>query len=88
MRWGYTFEEIKEIFNSYEIDLEVTEYISGFITQQLINLERLLCQVNWILAWFLVFPLRVLQYLDKPITKILNYPYMTIGVVGVKRKNT
>ncbi len=85
VRWGYTHEEIKEIFNSYNIDLEITDYISGFVPQQIMNLQRILCQVNWIFAWLFIFPLRVLQCFDKPLTKALNYPYMTIGVVGVKR---
>ncbi len=42
IRWGYTYEEIKKLFNKYGLDVESEEYISGFISQQLTNLARLL----------------------------------------------
>lgn len=86
VRWGYTHEEIKNIFADCDIEIEVQEYISGFIPQRLCNLERILSKFVGRLAWLIVFPLRVFTWLDKPLTWVLRYPYFSIGVVGIKRK--
>ena len=87
VRWGYTHEEIKDIFVKCDIEIEVQEYIGGFIPQQLCNLERILSKsINSKFAWLIVFPLRIFNYIDRPITRVLKYPYLSIGVVGIKRK--
>lgn len=85
VRWGYTHEEIENLFTANGLELEVKEYISGFFTQQLINLQRILSYLNWLIASIIIFPLRVIICFDIPFTRIINYPFLSIGVVGVKR---
>ena len=85
VRWGYTHEELKDMFNKCGLDVCVQDYISGYISQQLTNLERIIGKVNMILGWAIVFPLRVFQVFDRPVTKLFKYPFHCVGVVGVKR---
>jgi 2-polyprenyl-3-methyl-5-hydroxy-6-metoxy-1,4-benzoquinol methylase len=85
VRWGYTHEEIRRLFDQYGLETQVEEYISGFVSQQVTNLQRILSRVLGILAWAITFPLRVLRWTDKPLTRVLGYPYLSIGVIGVKR---
>ena len=85
VRWGYTHEELRDMFNECGLDVCVQEYISGYISQQLTNLMRIIGKVNKILARIIVFPLRLFQVFDRPVTKILQYPFHCVGVVGVKR---
>lgn len=86
VRYGYTFDEMSGLMGNAGLTVESREYITGFISQQLINLERLLCGIHYIFAWALVFPFRVLQVFDPLISKILKYPHLSIGVVAVKNK--
>ncbi len=86
VRWGYTHEEIRTLFNKHGLDVESEEYISGFISQQLTNLARLLGKVNKKFAWALTFPFKILQLLDPLFTRLIRYPHFGIAVVGVKRR--
>ena len=86
VRWGYTHEEISDIFTDAGLELEIKEYISGFFSQQICNLQRILSFVFGGLSWFMVFPLRILQLIDPIVTKLSGYPYLSIGVIGVKKK--
>lgn len=86
VRWGYTHEEIAQLLLDNDLDIVAAEYVSGFVPQQLINLSRIIGRLNPELAWASVFPLRLLQRLDTPITGFLRHPYLSIGVVAVKRQ--
>ena len=86
MRWGYTHEEIKTLFNRCGLDVELEDYVSGFISQQLTNVARLLGKVNKKMAWVLTTPFKVLQLLDPLLTRLIRYPYFGIAIVGVKRR--
>lgn len=86
VRWGYTHEEIKKIFESTNLSILKQNYVSGFISQQLTNLSRILStKINQRFAWFLILPLRLFQLLDPLITKFLKYPYLSIAIIGIKK---
>jgi 2-polyprenyl-3-methyl-5-hydroxy-6-metoxy-1,4-benzoquinol methylase len=85
VRWGYTHTELVELLHSFGLDVITTEYVSGLIPQMLSNLERVLGKVNGRLAWALTFPLRIFQFLDRPVTRITGYPYLSVAIVAVKR---
>ena len=85
VRWGYTHEEMRELLNECGLDVVAEEYISGFVSQQITNLMRVLSKVNARIAWAVTFPLRIFQILDSPLTKLIGYSYLCIGVVGGKR---
>jgi len=84
VRWGYTHEEIRRLFDQYGLEVQVEGYISGFVSQQITNLQRILSRLQGKLAWAFTFPLRVFQWVDRPLTRVLGYPHLSIGVVGVK----
>ncbi len=86
VRWGYTFEEIRKLFDEADIDVVTEEYISGFISQKITNLlRRLGLMMPYPVVWAATLPLRLLGFLDVPLTNLVRYPYLSIGVVGVKR---
>lgn len=86
VRWGYTYEDVKELFDECGLGVLDKKYISGFVSQQLTNLMRILSKANIMIAWVVTFPFRLFQIFDSLLTKLTDYPYLTIGVVGVKRK--
>lgn len=86
VRWGYTHEEIRKIFSGCEIAVIEEEFVSGFISQQICNLQRILSKVfGSFFGWLLSFPFRIFQVLDRPLTALLNYPYLSIAVIGIKK---
>jgi len=86
VRWGYTFEEIRKLFDEAGIDVVTEEYISGFISQKITNLiRRLGMKMPHLIVWTVSLPLWIFGSLDVPLTKFMRYPYLSIGVVGVKR---
>ncbi len=88
VRRGYGFDEMRVLLRMGGLDVVSEEPICGFVSQQLINLMWLVARLNGRLAWALVFPLRVIQPIDRPLTKLLRYPFLGIGVVAVRREDT
>jgi len=84
VRWGYTHEEIEALLNDVNIKPVSQEYISGFFSQQLTNLMRFIGGINERIGWLVALPLRVFQSVDSTFTNLVHYPYLSIGVVGVK----
>jgi len=84
VRWGYTHEDMRDLFREEGLRVISGEYISGFLSQQLTNLLRILGKVNKRFAWYATFPLRLLLPLDRLVTKLLKYPNLSIGVIGEK----
>jgi len=85
VRWGYTHAELKDLFDAAGLDVRVQEYVSGIVSQQITNLERILSRVGRKFAWATTFPLRVFQPLDSALSKLTRYPYLSVAVVGVRR---
>ncbi len=84
VRWGYTHEEMTTLLEEAGIKVISLEYISGFLSQQLTNLIRILSKINLKFAWYITLPLRILLIPDRLITKLLKYPHLSIGVIGEK----
>lgn len=86
VRWGYTHEEIANIFNNANLIIGKKEYVSGIISQLIVVLYRFLqARMSYKIAWLIVFPLRIFIVLDPLITKLFKLPYLSIGVVGIKK---
>jgi SAM-dependent methyltransferase len=84
VRIGYTPEELKQLFEQYGLACVVEEFLSGFVSQLIINVLRMLNAVDHRLAWAITFPLRALQVADRPFTKLIRYPFISVAMVGVK----
>lgn len=85
VRYGYTRDELEALFTRAGLAVEREEYLSGWVTQRLINLFRRLGRVSPALGWALTLPLRAGQAVDRPLTNALSYPYLSVALVGVKR---
>ncbi len=86
VRWGYTHEEIENIFNNANLIMGKKEYVSGIISQLLVVLYRFLqAKMNYKIAWLILFPFRIFVILDPLITKLFKFSYLSIGVVGIKK---
>lgn len=90
MRWGYTHDELRGMFRECNIEVGTEEYIGGFMLQQLLLATRFLrdhYRVNKKLIWLIVSPLKLFLFFDPFITKLFNYPYLSVAVTGIKRSN-
>ncbi len=82
VRWGYTHQELSTLLNSAGLEVQIEDYLTGFVSQQIILLMR-----RWgdsRVAWALTLPLRLFRAIDPLLTRVLDYPYLCIAVVAVK----
>lgn len=84
VRWGYTHEDLREILEGHGLDIVREDFLSGVVSQKLASLTWRLQPVSRVAAWALTLPLRLLQVLDRPITRLLREPYLTVAVVARK----
>jgi hypothetical protein len=85
VRWGYTHEELRALFAPHGLEVVAEEYVTGAVTQKLMNLMRRIGEVDARAAWALTFPLRILRVLDRPVTALTRYPALSVASVAVKR---
>ncbi|MBM4401630.1 MAG: methyltransferase domain-containing protein [Candidatus Cloacimonetes bacterium] len=85
IRWGYTLDELNNMFRGAGLRIVQRGEIIGFVYQMITNLERLASRlVGRKLSWALTFPLRFFLPLDRVVTDIIKYPYLSLWVVAVK----
>jgi len=84
VRTGYTHKEMADLLEKFDFKIEALEYVTGYLSQQLINLQRVIAKMHPRLAWLVVFPLRIFLLLDLPLKKFVKYPYLSIAVVAAK----
>jgi 2-polyprenyl-3-methyl-5-hydroxy-6-metoxy-1,4-benzoquinol methylase len=85
VRFGYTPEALRTLFHQAGLRVAYEGGLSGFVTQQTTNLARLLARiVGERAAWALTLPLRPLRLADRPLTRVIRYPWLAVAVVGVK----
>jgi SAM-dependent methyltransferase len=84
VRWGYTQEELAKLFYSCGLEILNQDNISGVVSQKLASWEFGLRRHNKLLSRAVTLPLRIFHFLDEPLTKLLGYPYLSVGIVGRK----
>ncbi|ABW25425.1 methyltransferase [Acaryochloris marina MBIC11017] len=85
VRRGYTEAMLDELCQQAGLVLEKTSFCSGFTSQKITYLLRLLSRINPMLAWILVLPLRLLpQYIDWLVTPLIRWPYFSICIEAYK----
>ncbi|MFH0731775.1 MAG: methyltransferase domain-containing protein [Candidatus Omnitrophota bacterium] len=83
VKYGYTHSEIKHMFDEAGLTIQVEAYISGFFSQQLTNLMFLLQKTTGkTFSWIVTFPLRIFHFLDFLFGRHIDYPPLSIGVIG------
>lgn len=85
VRWGYSHEELGDILKNEGTQIVKSDYVSGFVSQHIIRAERFVSgYLPAKIAWLIIFPLRFFQLVDKPVTMILKYPHLSVGIVAKK----
>lgn len=82
VRWGYTHAELRALCEGAGLIVTHEDYISGVVSQKIASLMFRLSRINLIFAWTVVLPLRLLQILDRPLTRMTRYPYLSASVVA------
>lgn len=82
VRWGYSEAKLRELAVGASLQAVEVGYVSGFVSQRLTDVQRRLAARNRVLGWGLTLPLRVLQPFDRPLTRLLDYPWLSIALVA------
>lgn len=88
VRRGYTPEMLQELCERSGLVCAEVSYCGGFISQKVTGIwrfmDRLKCPTA--LKWLLTLPLRLLPFLglDSWVSKQLNFPFFSIGLVAYK----
>jgi 2-polyprenyl-3-methyl-5-hydroxy-6-metoxy-1,4-benzoquinol methylase len=85
VRYGYSQERLRQIAQRAGLEIASEGFVSGVVSQKLTDLmRRLTVRRGLMTAWLVVLPLRPLVILDAPLTRLLRYPHLCIGLAGVK----
>lgn len=84
VRWGYTHEELRELFTAAGLEVEREDYLAGVASQKITAAMRVLERVHPRAAWAALLPFRPLVALDGLLTRALRYPWMTVAAVARK----
>jgi SAM-dependent methyltransferase len=83
VRWGYSEARLRELCDSASLTPTSFGFVSGVVSQRLTNLQRRLRPFGkQRLGWAAVFPLRLLQLLDRPLTRAMGFPHLCITLVA------
>jgi SAM-dependent methyltransferase len=85
VRYGYSQARLREIAEGAGLRVDSEAFISGVVSQRLTSLMRLLtARIGRVPAWLLVLPLRPLVLLDRPLSRLLGYPHLSVALNAVK----
>jgi len=84
VRWGYAPDQLAPMLRSAGLTVVAQRGISGFASQLLTSLMRRGQRIHPAVGWAIVLPLRVLQVLDRPLTRILRWPYLSVTAVATR----
>jgi len=83
VRYGYSPERLRELALAAGLQPEQMGFVSGVVSQRLTNLMRRLTQLlGRMPAWAVMLPLRPLVLLDRPLTRLVRYPYLSLAMVA------
>ncbi len=85
VRVGYTEEDLRRLCKNAGLEIDEIGYCSGFLSQKLTALQRVLSKINPMLAWVFVLPLRPIPVIcDKYINRLLRWRGYSICLVAHK----
>lgn len=83
VRWGYSEARLRELCDGASLTPVSFGFLSGVVSQRLTNLQRRLRPFGSArLGWAAVFPLRLLQLVDRPLTSATRFPPLSIAMVA------
>lgn len=85
VRYGYSQERLRQILAGAGLQVNEKGFISGAVAQKLTDLmRRLSARFGLTPAWIAVLPLRLLVIFDRPLSRMLRYPYLSVALCAVK----
>lgn len=85
VRRGYNKAMLEELCKDSGLVVEEVSYCSGFLSQKVTALQRLLSTLNPLFGWLVILPLRIFPpWLDWIVTKPLRWPYFSICLEAYK----
>jgi SAM-dependent methyltransferase len=85
VRRGYTAAMLRELCDEAGLLCEEVEYCSGWVSQKVTMLLRLLARVHPLVGWGLTLPFRALPpLLDGPLTRLTGWPGYSICLTAYK----
>jgi SAM-dependent methyltransferase len=86
VRYGYSQQRLREIAERAGLEVHSEDFISGLVSQKVTNImRRLTRRLGRGAAWLIVAPLRLLVLADRPLTRLLGYPYLSVALLAEKR---
>jgi 2-polyprenyl-3-methyl-5-hydroxy-6-metoxy-1,4-benzoquinol methylase len=82
VRFGYAEADLRRIVEAAGLRVVEVDGVSGLVSRQLTNLMRVLKRRSYALAWAGTLPLRAVQPLDRPLTRLAGRPWLSIAVVA------
>jgi hypothetical protein len=77
---------LRQLVGDADLEVQSEGFISGVVSQKVTNLlRRLTRRLGRPAAWVIVLPLRPLALLDRPLTRVLGFPRLSVAVCAVKR---
>jgi SAM-dependent methyltransferase len=85
VRRGYTEEDLRGLCACAHLEALEIGYCSGYASQKITGLFRLLTRFHFLLGWSLVLPLRAIPPLVDPlIRRLTRYPSYSINLIARK----
>lgn len=85
VRRGYTPAMLTELCECAGLVPEKVSYCSGFFSQKLAWMHRMLSRSHRLIGWTVVFPLRIIPVLfDRAFTALVRWPHFSICVEAYK----
>jgi SAM-dependent methyltransferase len=83
VRYGYTQERLRGLVETAGLSITSESFVSGVVSQKLTSLMRKLTErFGLMTSWALVLPLRTLVVLDRPLSRALRYPYLSVAITA------
>jgi 2-polyprenyl-3-methyl-5-hydroxy-6-metoxy-1,4-benzoquinol methylase len=81
VRFGYPPERLRTLVESAGLRVTSETFVSGVVSQKVTSfMRRLTERLGLLPAWALVLPLRALVVLDRPLSRLLRYPYLCVAL--------
>ena len=85
VRYGYSPARLRELVEGAGLEVAAEGFVSGVISQKVTDLmRRLTRRIGRPAAWALVLPLRGLVLADRPLTRLLGYPYLSVTMCALR----
>ena len=89
VRYGYAQERLRTLVEGAGLQVTSEAFISGVVSQKVTSLMRRLRErLGLMPAWALVLPLRALVVVDRPLSRALRYPYLSVALSAERPSET